>query len=370
MDGFRWDYTNMVETPNLDKIEKLGFKSEIIPSFPTKTFPNHYTMATGLYPDSHGIVLNDHFNYSKKEWYTISNRRTVEDGRFYGGEPIWNTAEKQDITTATLFWVGSEADVNGMQPTYWKKYNHDMPFDSRIDTVISWLHKPLESRPKFIMWYLHQPDSWGHKLDPDSPDLLPKIQYLDSLVGIFTKSLQALPIRDSINIIITSDHGMGQLSRDRVELIDTYVKKEWLEKQTGANPIYMFEPKTEFLDSVFINLQRAKHLTTWRKSDIPTYLHYGTHKNIMPIVTVADSGWSIYWKKGLEKETYLGGTHGYDNTNRDMHAIFYAFGPDFKLNAEHPSFANIHLYELMCKLLNIEPAKNDGNLNEVKEMLK
>lgn len=370
MDGFQWDYPNKAATPNLDSLAKIGVISEIIPAFPSKTFPNHYTLATGLYPDHHGIVLNDHFNYPLQEWYRTSDRKAVEKGIFYGGEPIWNTAETQGVKAATLFWVGSEADINGQRPTYWKKYQHDMPFSDRIDTVVSWLKKPVISRPRLILWYLHQPDSWGHQLGPENPEILPKIQYLDSLVGIFCSKLQMLPIRDSINVIITSDHGMGQISRERVIILDHYIKKEWLEKETGSSPVFMFEPKTVFVDSVVFHLGKAGHLALWKKTEIPKNLHFGSHSNIMPLVALADSGWSIYWQKDLEKEHYLGGTHGYTPENRDMHAIFYAFGPDFRPNYVHEAFANIHLYNLMCKLLKIEAGINDGDLKKVQNMLR
>lgn len=369
MDGFRWDYTDKCETPNLDYIEVNGVKSEIIPSFPSKTFPNHYTLATGMYPDNHGLVLNTHYNYSLNKWYKTSDRSSVEDGRFYGGEPIWNTAEKQGIKTGTLFWVGSEAPANGMQPTYWKKYQHNMPFESRIDTVISWLQKPIMQRPRLVMWYLHQPDSWGHKLGPENDKINPKIEYLDSLAGLFLTNIDHLSIADSINIIITSDHGMGQLDNKKVEILDNYIKKKWLEKYAGNNPVFMIEPKDGFNDSVYINLKKATHLKTWKKGEIPDYLHFGNHNNVMPIVVTADSSWSVEWRNNINKNTYLGGTHGYDPTNRDMHAIFYAIGPNFKNNYIHPSFANIHLYSLIAELLNIKPVDTDGNVESVENML-
>lgn len=370
LDGFRWNYTDSIETPNFDKIAKYGITSQIIPSFPSKTFPNHYTMATGLYPDHHGIVLNDFYNYDKNRWYRVSDRNAVEDGTFYKGEPIWNTAEKQGITTGTLFWVGSEANVNGMQPTYWKQYDHHMPFENRIDTVMSWLSKPIKTRPRLVMWYLHQPDSWGHKLGPENPQINAKIIYLDSLMGVFYDKLNLLPIKDSINVIITSDHGMGNIDIDKVEIIDNYIKKKWLRRNIGSNPFYMFEPKEKYVDSVYFHLRKAEHLSVWKKSQIPAYLHFGTNNNIMPIVAIADSGWSIFWNSDIKMKKYLGGTHGYDPINQDMHAIFYAYGPKFKINYQHQSFKNIHLYSLIARLLEITPSENDGDINKIIKMLK
>jgi len=164
LDGFRWDYADKVPTPNLDKIAKMGVKAESLqPSFPSKTFPNHYTIATGLYPDHHGIVLNAFYDPETDRYYSIRDRKTVEDGTFYGGEPIWNTAEKQGVKAGTFFWVGSDADIQKMHPSYWKKYEHNFPFEQRIDSVISWLQLPEEKRPHLILWYMHEPDSKGHR---------------------------------------------------------------------------------------------------------------------------------------------------------------------------------------------------------------
>ena len=170
MDGFRWDYTNDVETPNFDSIERVGVKAESLKScFPTKTFPNHYSMATGLFPDHHGIVLNSFYDEEMDRHYSLMDRKSVQEGKFYGGEPIWVSAEKQGIITGTLFWVGSEAEIKGTRPTYWKQYDHDLPYVDRIDTVISWLQKPEEFRPRLILFYFDEPDGIGHKYGPESP---------------------------------------------------------------------------------------------------------------------------------------------------------------------------------------------------------
>lgn len=370
MDGFRNQYIQDHNTPNFDNIAKIGVKSVIVPAFPSKTFPNHYTLATGLYPDHHGLIFNTFYDYKNNRWYKVSNRDAVEDGSFYGGEPIWSTAELQGLKSATLFWVGSEAAINGIQPTYWKKYQHEMPFENRIDTVISWLKKPKSQRPRLIMWYLHEPDSWGHKYGPDHKIMAEKIEYLDKFYGSFHERLKTLSIYDSINVILTSDHGMGKIDKKRVVYFDDYLQKSWINKDNGSNPVWMFEPKENFTDSILIHLQNVDHINVWKKEDIPDNLHYGTNNNIMPIVVVADSAWSIGWKSPFHKNSYTGGTHGYKPSNKDMHAIFYAFGPDFKSNYRYEKFENIHLYSLMAKLLNLKPAENDGNYEAVKRMLK
>ncbi|NQU80840.1 MAG: alkaline phosphatase family protein, partial [Bacteroidetes bacterium] len=208
LDGFRWDYPQKANTPNLDRIAEIGVRAESLrPCFPTKTFPNHYSIATGLYPGNHGIVLNNFYDSAMDVSYSLGNRESVENGDFYGGEPIWVTAENQGVITASYFWVGSEAPVKGVQPTYWKRYEHKFPFTQRVDSVIAWLSLPEEKRPHLITWYMDEPDSKGHQLGPDNPDLIPVISYLDSLVGNFMFKLNRLEIGKNVNFIVISDHG-------------------------------------------------------------------------------------------------------------------------------------------------------------------
>ncbi len=183
MDGFRWDYASRVETPWLDYIAANGVNAEYVkPAFPSKTFPNHYSMATGLYPDNHGIVDNN-FTCPVNGTYRLGDRESVENGAFYGGEPVWVTAEKQNVTAASFFWVGSEAPVQGIQPTYWKRFDGSVPFTSRMDTVISWLQLEEESRPRLVTFYFQEPDSQGHRTGPESPEIDVLVMELDSLVG-------------------------------------------------------------------------------------------------------------------------------------------------------------------------------------------
>lgn len=367
MDGFRWDYTSKTETPNFDRLAKSGVKAEaIIPSFPTKTFPNHYTMATGLYPDHHGIVMNNFYDPAMNEEYAIKDRDAVGNGKFYGGEPVWVTAEKQGLTAASLFWVGSEAEIGGVRPTKWKKYMHRIPYGDKIDTVISWLQLPEPARPNLIMWYFDQPDGDGHDFGPDSREIVQTIHVLDSLLGVFLDKLEALPFADKINIIVTSDHGMCPLSNERVVLLDEYLDTAWIERIHGGNPVFIINARPGFDDEIEAALKKVEHITTWRKTEIPERLHYGSNPRVMDFVVAADSSWSVFFEKTGD---YLGGTHGYDNQNRDMYAIFYAAGPAFKKGYQHGTFNNVDLYGLMCEILNLQPAPNDGQLSNVLPML-
>ena len=368
MDGFRWDYTDKTSTPSFDRIEQIGVKSRIQASFPTKTFPNHYSIATGLYPDNHGIVNNTFWDPQRGVLYKISDRSKVEDGYFYGGEPIWVTAEKQDVRSASFFWVGSEAEIGGYRPSIWKRYNHYFPFYQRADSVIAWLQLPKEKRPHLITWYLSQPDSYGHKYGPESQQIADTIQGLDRILGYFMDELAKLDIAKDVNVIVTSDHGMQEIRHEKSISLSDYVKSSWVNGMNGGNPTYNIWVKDGFKDSVRIALSNVPHLHLYDKNNIPSRMHYMTNERCGDFVATADSSWALY--SGNIPNFTVGGTHGYDNGISTMDAMFYAYGPAFKEHYSQDKFRNIDIYELICNILKLEPATNDGDFEKVKTMLK
>ncbi len=371
MDGCRWDYPQLANMPNLESIARQGVKMESLqPSFPSKTFPNHYSLATGLYPDHHGIVQNTFYDPEMDAYYQLSDREAVENGDFYDGEPIWVTAEKQGLRTASFFWVGSEAPVQGVQPHTWKRYDHQFPFESRVDSVISWLKLPEAQRPRLITWYFHEPDGVGHKYGPESDEVRAKMEYLDSLLGVFLDELAKLPIADQVNVIVTADHGMARVSGDKMIYFDDYIQTTWLDTALGSNPIWMFDPKPEFADSVYLGLKQAEHLQVWKRDSIPARLHYGTHPRVMELVAAPDLNWSVGWHAAEVDPYSVGGTHGYDPFHKDMHAIFYAMGPAFKIGYVNPTVENVNIYPLLAEILGLDPAPTDGKLENINRMLK
>ncbi len=368
MDGFRWDYPDKCHTPNLDRIAAQGVKAHSLqPAFPSKTFANHYTIATGLYPDHHGIVDNSFYDPATGKHYSIRDRQAVEDPSFYGGEPIWVTAEKNSIISASFFWVGSEAPIQGIQPTYWKRYDHDVSFERRIDSVIYWLNLPEEKRPHLITWYMDEPDGIGHGEGPDGKKTLQMVARLDSLLGIFLDKIDALPIADQVNVIVTSDHGMGAVSPDRCINLKEHIDYKWFDEMEGYSPNLTLKVKSEYADTAWKALSSIPHMTAWKHGNVPDSLHYGTNPRTLDFIMVADSAWQ-YSITG--KIPGSAGAHGYNPSNTDMHAIFYARGPAFKVGFVHPTFENIHIYPLICEILGMEPAPVDGHINQVKAMLK
>lgn len=369
LDAFRWDYNKIYNTPNLNKLAQDGVKADrMFSSFPTVTFPNHYSIATGLYPDHHGLIDNSFSAPDLGLFYRMGDRTAVENPAFYGGEPIWVTAEKQGVRAASFFWVGSEAPVGGMHPTYWKKYDKTVTFEERIDTVIKWLGYPPDKRPELVTLYFDEPDATSHTFGPVSPQTRKVVERLDSLMGVLRLKLSTLPDAKKINLIILSDHGMEAVSPSRYISIKSVVPERMIASISGGNPVYLINPAEGKKDSVLYLLSKSKGLKAWSKSKLPPKWHYGTNPRIPEIVVVADSSWSIGTKP--DGSSVKGGAHGYDNSNSDMFSIFYAAGPSFRKNYKFKELNNIDVYDLVCKILNIVPSKNDGDPSHTKGILR
>jgi alkaline phosphatase D len=359
-DGFRWDYPDLYNTPNLDKLAARGVKADrMIPSFPTKTFPNHYTLATGLHPGNHGLVNNTFYAPDLDLMYRMGDRSAVENGAFYGGEPIWVTASKQGLITGSFYWVGSEAPVKGIQPTYWKRFDDSVPFATRIDSVVKWLDYDEERRPRLVTLYYEEPDSEAHGAGPVSEETGKMVEHVDSLIGVLISKLDRLPIARKINLIILSDHGMGQLSPDMYVNLGSIIPQEKIVMSLGGNPTYNMDLVDEYIPTALGDLNAVEGVTAWHHDSVPERLHYRNHIRIPDIVVVADSGWSIGMRP--DGSSYRGGTHGYDLTNSDMHAIFYAAGPAIKRGSRVEELHNVDIYNIVAALLSVKPEPNDGD---------
>lgn len=368
LDGFRWDYDTKTETPHFDFITQNGVRADgLQPAFPSKTFPNHYTIATGRYPGNHGLISNNFYAPGLGQYYNMRDRSKVENGKFYKAEPIWVTAEAQRLKTGSYFWVGSEAKIKGYRPTYWKKYDHFFPYQQRIDSVISWLEKPYGERPHLTMWYLDLADSKGHRYGPDSQEIVESVNYLDSLIGGFYNRLQQLEIKDSVNFIIVSDHGMGAIDTNKVIYLSDHLKKQWVDTIMGSNPFSLIDAAEDCADSVASTLNAVNGLSAWTKENLPQRFHYGQNERVSDVVAVADSGYTTTYKKARYKPS--GGTHGYDNENRDMDGIFYAIGPSFKKGYNAGDLYNTDIYNLIARILKIKPATNDGKPERIMHVL-
>ncbi|MDZ7362397.1 MAG: ectonucleotide pyrophosphatase/phosphodiesterase [candidate division KSB1 bacterium] len=373
LDGFRWDYLDRFEAPVMQRLAHEGVRAKaMIPVFPTKTFPNHYSIVTGLYPAHHGIVANTMYDPEFDARFRLSDREAVRDSRWWGGEPLWVTAEKHQQRSGILFWPGSEAAIMGIRPAYWKVYDNDFPNAARVDTVLSWLDLPAGRRPTFLTLYFSEIDDAGHRHDPISPEVGEAVRRLDSIVGRLVDGLEARGIFERVNLIILSDHGMAAVKPGQVIFLDDYLDLEKV-RVVDWNPVLAVRPRTMSEDEIYQALAKAHpHLQVYRKAELPERLRYSQHRRIAPIIGIADEGWKIS-RRGNQnpaEDFRVTGEHGYDNQLASMHAIFIARGPAFKTGAVVPPFQNIHLYHLICAILNLPPAPNDGNLDSVRVMLR
>ena len=365
LDGFRWDYPQMYETPFFDQMAREGVKATMIPSFPSKTFPNHYTMATGLVPDHHGIVANSFWDPERKEVYKMNKPATRNDASYYGGEPIWVTAQKQGIKTGNVYWVGSDIAVKGEHPTYYQVYdkNPRLSQTERVAEVLRMLRLPEADRPQLVMLYFEDSDTYGHTYSPFSQETRKCIARLDALMRFLWEGLQSLPFAKDVNLIVTSDHGMATVSADRFVPIKHLLKEEWYTLIDGNLPAQIYT-QPQFRDSVYHALKDLNHVRVWKREEIPAYLNYGTSPRVGDIIVLPDLGWLVD-----EGNKTLPGAHGFDPTYDDMQVMFRACGPDFKKGYEAPKFRNVSIYSLLARLLHITPEKTDGCLKEVENML-
>lgn len=364
MDGFRWDYGKQFNLPNLKQIEKEGVHAKSMkPSYPSKTFPNHYAIVTGLYPDHHGIINNVFYDAALNESFSLSSN-AKNDSRFYGGNPIWNLAEQQGVKTASFFWPGS--DIDKRNPSYFKTYDNKIPYGARIDTVMKWLQLPEKQRPHLVTLYFDEPDHTGHNFGPLSPENKKMVIKMDSIMGELSRRLDQLPIGKQINLIIVSDHGMADISNDKKIAVLDYLKPEWLGYKEVINPIMSLQAKAGFQDSIAYALKKVPHIKFWKAAEVPERLHYGTNPRVHDFVIEADKGWSLVNKKS---QNIKGGTHGYDNNEKDMHAIFYAKGPAFKVNKKVKTFQNVSVYPLIAHILDLKVGEIDGKLSDTKSAL-
>jgi predicted AlkP superfamily pyrophosphatase or phosphodiesterase len=369
LDGFRSDYLQRGRTPTLDSLARAGVRAEwMTASFPTKTFPNHYSLVTGLVPDHHGIVANNMWDDALGR-FSLSLRSAVQDARWWGGEPIWVTAETQGRRAAAFFWPGSEAPIGGVYASRWLPFDDDFPREARVDSVLAWLDVPAARRPAFVSLYYSDVDHAGHGSGPESPQVDSALTVVDRMLARLATGLAARGLAASVNVVVVSDHGMAPTSRDRLIALDDYIALDDV-TVVDWSPVGAVSPKSGKSESVYRALRGAHpRLQVYRSDEVPARYRFGTHPRVTELVLIADEGWTITTRDRFA--TFRpGGTHGYDQDLPSMRALFVASGPAFRRSAVVPAFSNIHVYELMTHILGLRPAPNDGSLDSVRVLLR
>ncbi len=365
-DGWRWDYHSKAAAPNVQRLIARGVHAEsLIPSFPPKTFPNHYTIVTGLYPGHHGIVANSIFDPATGRTFTTDNVEEVRDPMWWGGEPIWVTVERAGQRSASMFWVGSEAPIGGVLPNYWKAFDDTYPGAARVDQVLQWLDLPAAERPTLLALYFSDVDEAGHAAGPDSQAVRDAIARADGYLGRLLAGLDRRGLTDRVNIIVVSDHGMAAVSTDRVVIVDDYISLDDV-TISDINPTVGLFPRPGKDQAVYDALVKAHpRLRVFRRSETPEAWHYRDHPRIPPIIGVMDEGWQIMRRATSEairegRASPAGGQHGYDSQLMSMRGVFVAAGPAFRQSLTVPAFENIHIYNVLAQVLGVTPAPNDG----------
>ena len=358
-DGFARRYLDEDSVPTFHAVARAGVTGDaMIPSFPTVTFPNFYTLATGLYPSHTGIVNNWFYDPEFDTTFAYS-RPIARESRWWGGDPIWNTAGRQGKRSATMFWVGSETPVGGHQPTYWQLFDAKVPFDARVAQVLAWIDLPDSLRPDLIMAYFQEPDHTAHDKGPDAPETRAVVLSVDSVLARLVAGLRERGLYDKTDLVIVSDHGMSAVSPERVVYIDDVLDSTSV-RVISLSPFLMIEPLDGNRAALLARLRTLPHVSSWPRDSVPPRLHYGANARISSIVGVADDGWTIAWRHGRPWNS--GGAHGYDNAAPSMNALFIAHGPAFKPGTTLPPFENVNLYSLLAHLLGVTPSPNDGSL--------
>lgn len=374
IDAYRADYFDRGLSPALQQLAATGVHADAMqPSFPSLTFPNHYAIVTGLVPDHNGIVANTMVDSALGK-FSLSDRKAVSDGLWWDqGTPLWISADANGLRTATMFWPGSEADIQGQHPDYWKPYKGKVKSNRRVDQILAWLDLPQAKRPTFLTLYFDAVDHAGHEHGPDSPEVNQALRQTDDAMARLMDGLRQRGLYDKINIIVVADHGMASVPKENSIMIDQLMPMDEVE-EVSLGVLAGFNPKRGYdFNAIEAKMERRQqHMQCWDKTRIPARFDYGSNARVPQLVCLADVGWRITTTAYLDKHKghVSLGEHGYDNADPRMQALFVAHGPAFRSGIRFHAFPNVDVYPLMAHLLGIPPKFSDGRFEDVQGMLK
>jgi len=374
-DGFRSDYTKKYNADNLLKLSNQGVQAKaMLPSYPSITFPNHWTLITGLYPSHHGLIDNFFYDYKRKEPYAMSNRKNAEDGSWYGGIPLWSLAEKQNMVSASLQWVGSASDAGGIRPTYYYPYHEKFSPSEKVNKVINWLKLPEEKRPHFISLYFPEVDGAGHHYGPETKETESAVHLIDNAIGELVQKVNDLGLKN-VNFIFVSDHGMIKVDgNDPLEIPSVLLDKNRFDYYNSYTLLRIYVKNPNEIKAVYKELKanKADNYEVYLDKKLPKYLHFATkddkYGRIGQIILIPKAP-KIFLEKGKRISV---GKHGYDpRIVPEMKATFFAWGSAFKNDLVIDEFENINVYPLAAEVLGLKiDEKIDGKLKVLKPILK
>lgn len=358
IDGFRPDYLGRGATPVMDGLVAGGAFGPMRPSFPSVTFPNHYTLVTGLHPDHHGIVGN-RFTDAELGVFTMASK---ESGFWDQAEPIWVSAEKAGVRTGTMFWPGSEVEIHGVRPSRWEPFDQSMSGDARVDRILSWLDLPADQRPRFETLYFDIVDSAGHRHGPDAAETRAAVASVDASIGRLVEGLKARGLYDRTLLVLVSDHGMAATSPDRVVWIDDIIDPAALQIGYGG-AVLTADPAPGREAEVQQKLVgRHPHMECWNKADVPARLVYGSNPRVARIVCLVETGWLTATRD--RPVTRPGGAHGYDNQAPEMQALFIAHGPGVIPGRRLTDLDSVDVQPFLARVLGVTAPQGDGRAED------
>lgn len=372
IDGFRADYLERGLTPTLSRLAAEGAVAEggMRPSFPTVTFPNFYTLATGLHPDHHGLVYNTMTDPELPgRTFRMAAREEVMDRVWWDdAEPIWVTAEQAGITSATLFWPGSEAAVRGVRPSFWLPFEQSLTSRARVNILLNWFRLPAEERPRLATLYFDIVDTQGHYYGPGSAEVDASLVEVDAALTALLEGLAAQGIE--ADLVIVADHGMAETSGERIAWLDDWVAADAIDAFTYG-PFAFVRPQPGREAELEAALGRdPDNMDCWRREDIPERFAYGTHRRISPVVCLADLGWVAGVRGQTDPERVRPGTHGFDPDAREMQALFVAWGPSIRPGVRLNDVDSLDVQPLLGALLGIAVPQGDGTAGDTAEALR
>jgi predicted AlkP superfamily pyrophosphatase or phosphodiesterase len=357
IDGFRADYLDRGVTPTLSRLAREGVSAAMTPAFPSKTFPNHYSIVTGLHPDRHGIVDNRMADPARPGvLFTLGSAQSLDPFWWDAAEPIWVTAERQGVRTATMFWPGSEVAIRGVRPSNWLRFDQNVSNAQRVEQVIDWLRRPAATRPRFVTLYFDTVDTAGHQHGPDAPGTNAAIAEADARIADLVAGLRELG--QPANLVIVADHGMGATDPWRTVPLGVLVDPALVEVVTDG-PYAGLNPRPGQDARVAAQLSRPlARVGCWRREAIPPALRYGRNPRVPAFLCLAEPGWIIV---NPARPPYFGGAHGWDPRAPDMAALFIAHGPAIMPGAPIGRPTVVDVYPLVAGLLGVTPRPNDGD---------
>ncbi|GAB4174462.1 MAG: ectonucleotide pyrophosphatase/phosphodiesterase [Wenzhouxiangellaceae bacterium] len=376
IDGARFDYLDRQTLPTLDRLASEGWRADSLQlMFPTKTFATHYAMVTGQYPGHNGVVANHMWDPQRRQAFSRSDPDSVADGYWYGGEPIWNTAEKAGLRAAIYFWPGSEAQIGGWRPSDFKPYAGDTPHDQRVEQILKWLDRPEEQRPDLLTLYFSVVDSVGHARGPDHPAVREAMAEVDRALGKLMDGLQRRGLLGRMHLLVTSDHGMAEIAPERYVLLDEIIPLDRLRvSDWGPAAQLWIEDGGPSARTLLDAINEARHpgiRRAWLRGGGPARYRFDGHRRVPDLTIEAMPGWMISSRARHARvlDDPPAGMHGWDPAWLPMHGLFIAHGPAFAPGQRLPAVRGIDLYALMARLLDIVPAPNDGDAHAFAALL-